>query len=516
LGLPINHQDYEAILQSEDRLYGIEELILEPEEHCEDADEIFDFGKLRENPPAAMAATAAFAGAAASTFSENFDSVFQLSKEVLNLGLQIFVEGLKAGNDHIFTRGLGKLFGALTATLKKIEVLALNAAPAADSVFVDARTAFDLKIKGGILKGLLLRCDGEGSLTLKNLGLTLIKTPGGLPSGLRIIITKLELAEITLPKLKGLLGWLVKLVLPPALRLGLWIASRLVQKADIPVYQLTDAFSALGLSFADDSPSLHTVADSLVLASEFKPDERSASPPAPESILPANTNIGVAAHERLLEQAVAIAIAKGWLPQTMSAGGFKLTLNALNIYLQPGVLGIQGQLKAKKKKCLCKLKAKVKFKFEISPQVQTVATPEIAEVPAVVFAFKFDVKAKVSVSGFLGVMLSMVFGVQTILLALLLAYILINTLFFLATIVANEVLGKSAPPPLDRVHLSIPLVLPAGLLSLSFRLKIDGEGHLSLLPFTKFSLFGQTVNIAYTDMSLIITEQKMQLAARLF
>ncbi|MFC1864425.1 hypothetical protein ACFLYG_01175 [Chloroflexota bacterium] len=350
-----------AIAQNDMTIYPIKEVILQDEKYCEEADDKFDFDLLKDIPDEP------FEPGPDPGLGSNFDTVLEVQRQVFDVGLRFFVNELRATNQDTHTLNLPLGLGSITGIIDSVEVPAIRSSATPGQVLADLRGDFSV-VTNGIFR--LLTGGGTVSLEFQNIGVDLTQTPSGVPTGIKAILTALRLGRLHL-NLKGILGWLLSRTVPPVLRFGIWLALRFIQSVDVPVWPLVDAFSKLGLIYANGSPFLTAISDSVLLATDFKPHDNAGIAAGLQHIIPPATSIGVAVNERLLNQLVTIAIAKGYIPRTTRVGGVRLNLSYLKVHLQPGDLCIEGQLKGKRRGCLCGVKARITFDIKISPRIET-------------------------------------------------------------------------------------------------------------------------------------------------
>ena len=348
------------ISQGDKEIYPVREVFLLGQNECNEAEGCFNFSALNEFPEGveAVATPGARLGA-------EYDTVLQVEREVFNLGLRLFVNDMRATNQDSYTQRLP--LGSVTVSIDAVEIPAIRPSSPPGQVFGDASGSFNIAATG--LWGFLIGRMGNVSLQFNDIGIALTQTPGGVPTGIKLILTALSLGALDL-NLGGVLGWLLRLIAAPILRFGIWVALRFIRSVDVPIWPLVDAFTRLGLTYGDGSPFLTAITDSALLATDFKPHDNSGIPSSLQSILSPGSNIGVAANERLINQLVTIGIAKGYLPQRTRMGRVRLTLNYLGVSLSPGMIGITGQLTAKRRGCLCGVKARIRFQIEMSPRIE--------------------------------------------------------------------------------------------------------------------------------------------------
>lgn len=361
IGGVVKPDEFLDIAQGDKTIYPVEEVTLLGEDDCNEADDCFDFEVLNEYPEENVANAVSNVA-----LGSNYDTTLQVEREVFNLGMRLFVNELRLTNQDRYTQRLP--FGSVTAFIESVEVPVIRPSSPPGQVFADVRGNFGYRATG--LWAFLMGSRGRASLRFDNIGVALTQTPGGIPTGIKIILTALSLGVLNL-NIGGIIGWLLRLVVPPILRFGIWIALRFLRTVDVPIWPLVDAFVKLGLSYGGGSPLLTALADSVVLATDFKPHDNSGVPASLGSIIPSSANIGVAVNERLLNQLVAIGISKGYLPKGARLGSIKLSLNYIGVYLLPGILGINGALTAKRDGCLCGVKARIRFNAEIMPRIET-------------------------------------------------------------------------------------------------------------------------------------------------
>ena len=161
-----------------------------------------------------------------------------------------------ATNQDSYTQRL--LLGSVTVSIDAVEIPAIRPSSPPGQVFGDASGSFNIAATG--LWGFLIGRRGNVSLQFNDIGIALPQTPGGVPTGIKLILTALSLGALNL-NLGGVLGWLLGLIAAPILRFGIWVALRFIRSVDVPIWPLVDAFTRLGLTYGDGSPFLTAITD---------------------------------------------------------------------------------------------------------------------------------------------------------------------------------------------------------------------------------------------------------------
>ena len=226
------------ISQGDKDIYPVREVILVGEDECNEADDCFNFSALNEFPEGVEAGATPGARLGA-----EYDTVLQVEREVFNLGLRLFVNDMRATNQDSYTQRLP--LGSVTVSIDAVEIPAIRPSSPPGQVFGDASGSFNIAATG--LWGFLIGRRGNVSLQFNDIGIALPQTPGGVPTGIKLILTALSLGALNL-NLGGVLGWLLGLIAASILRFGIWVALRFIRSVDVPIWPLVDAFTRLGLA----------------------------------------------------------------------------------------------------------------------------------------------------------------------------------------------------------------------------------------------------------------------------
>jgi hypothetical protein len=440
------------------------------------------------------------------SWAAGFSVATEILEEVLNLVLDRFLALLRARNQNVFTTALGTA-GSLTAELQLLRIRDLrDPAPVGGGVLADLATETQLQLT---VFGTTTTTTMD--LALDDVDVDLSTTAAKLPRG--VILRVSPTFNVTLSfQGAGLLTAFLNLV-APFIRLGLWLAFRLVQRVEVPLWELVDVFSALGLRFAPGSPLLTaagaTPTSSLLLASDFNLTAPTTGVPAQlQRFVPAGTNIAAVVNERMVAAAVDVAFAKGWIPTTFRVQGFKISINNFEVAFEQDTIVARGQIRGKRGGCWTRVKFVIRFRAAVRPRV--VDTPTAT---SLVFQYDADVNVHVSTSGMLVVLGVILFAPVFLSLTILLSF-LVNIVLdqFLPFTTSFSVSGLSLTVQATSVHFSgfVPL-------SMTFPLQLTGSGSYDLTRFRQFQLpnGAGTVSVGYTNDSLSVQPHEMRAAVRL-
>ena len=445
-------------------------------------------------------------------WAADYDAAFEVTEPAFNLVLDRILATLPGKRVQY---GLG-IFGSVTAELTDIEVLDIRPDPVAPpGVITDLRVEvdFDLRLFG------FIRARTPMVFMLQGVELDLSRTPGGLPRGLVLAVTPQLAVSMTFPQARGLIGAFLNSVIGRLVSLGVWLAFRLIQRVEIPIWPLVDVFAVLGLQMTQVSPWLTAQSaappSSALLGTDFVLQNAAVGDPNRFGhFLPANTNIGAVLHEVLLSAAVNIARAKGWAPSRVRAGGWRIYITSLAVDFQPGKIRVFGSIRAKRGRCWCKVKVTITYDVAVEPKVQLVppTPPATAPRPELDVVFDANINVHVSTSGMLA-LLGTIIAAPLFLALTIAASFLINIALqqFLPFTMTFANTGTHLQISVNSVHFSG--VVP---FSMSIPLALTGRGQADLAPWTQFSLGPSSVlNVGYLPTSLEINDEELRLAVEL-
>lgn len=440
----------------------------------------------------------------------NFDTAFEFTQTAINNPvLERFLAALPNRQIQI---SLGFL-GSISAELIDLDVTDIDKDPTGSGAITDvqATVRFQLRLFG------FIRTTTDMVLTIEDVEVDLSRTAAGLPRGIVLRVTPTMTVSITFPNARFPFRFILNRIVGPLVSLGIWLAFRLIQRVEVPLWPLVDVFAALGLRYLQTSPLLTAQKvvppTSVLLASDFNlsnvinGDANQLGHFLPVSASPGvDFNIGAVIHEGVLSAAVNIAFSKGWAPTRFRISGWKIYLNAITIDLDPDVLIVRGSLKAKRGRCFCRVKVRITFEVRIEPRI--VGTPAA---PEVFIKFQADLTAKISTSGMLAVLGSIIAAPLFLTFTILVSF-MVNIVLqrFLPFTLGIQIQGLTLNIAVQSVNFSgfIPL-------SMTLPLKLDGDGRFSLAPFQQFQLGGANFDVEYAPESLTIQDEELRLAAQL-
>lgn len=435
----------------------------------------------------------------------------ELSRDLINLVLDKFLQFLRSQNKHLYQTRLG-FFGPFEAELTSVTVPDLEDPPP-----VGGGVHTDLKVEGDFRFRLfgLFRLSGGILFQLENVSIDFAATTSGLPKALVISSTPSLKVSASFPGASWIIRWLLNGIVGPLIALGARLALNLVKKLEISVWDIVDIFAALGLRFAPGSPLLtaqkQQVPHSLLVASNFNLTGGAAGNPNQlASFLPASTNIGSVLHERIAAAGVELAFSKGWVPSRFRVGKWKIYINKIKIRFEQDKIVASGKLKAKRGKCWCRVKARITYRVALEPKIEI--TP--AGTPQAVFNYDADVNTQISTSGMLvvigAILLAPLFMSLTIVMSTLINIVLSQ---FLPFTTKFKIQGGSLTVTVKSVNFSgfIPF-------QLSFPLQLAGKGNYDLSPFQQFTLPPPSnipVNVQFTNESIAVQDKELRAAVGL-
>ncbi len=431
----------------------------------------------------------------------------EISKTALNLVLERYLNQFRAQNQHLVAKSFGWL-GSVNVELQRVGILELEDPPPIGTVLADAEAGFRID-----LRLLFFKTRVDAQLRILDVGVDVSRTPAGLPRGVVVAITPSLGVAIDIAGGGFLLGWFLRRVAGPLIEIGIWLAFRVLRRVELPVWELADIFGGLGLRFAAGSPLLtaqkNVLPSSLLLASDFNlANATLGSPGQVAHFLPPSTNAGVVVHQRSVAAAVRVAIGKGWLPTKFRVKKWKIYINAIAVRFESGTIVATGRLTAKRGGCWCRVKAKIKFRAAIVPELVDTNTAQ----PAVSFRYDADVNAKISTSGMLVVLGTIMFGPVFMALTLAASF-LINLLLdqFLPFTTSFASAGNSMTVTAKSAN-----VAGFAPFSMRFALELSGKGRYDLSRFTQFPLpAGPSISLGFTNQSLSLQPKELRLAANL-
>jgi len=446
-----------------------------------------------------------------SRWSAGYSVVAEIARSLINDILASYIGKLRS--QLTFSRSLGRI-GGLAATLDKLELLDFeDPAPVGGGVHTDVRFEVTLNYR------LLFVIHGKPTLvvTFEEIAVDLPTTNAGLPRGVAVKIERGFKTRVTFRNARGIAGWLLNTIIAPVLSLGIWLAFTVLRKVEIPIWPLVDVFHKIGLSFAPGSPLLTALRlssdNSLVLASDFTfGGAPQGVPTRIASFLPVDANVAAVVHERAVAAAVDLAFAKGWVPSRFKVKKWKIYINSFAIAFTKGTIEASGTLKAKRKKCWCRVKARIRFRAAIRPRIIDEATAH----PKVAFTYDADVNTKISCSGMLVVLGSIMFAPTFMSLTV--------GASFLINILLNQFMPFRTEFKRDGLILNV-YVRSVGFsgfipLMMRFPLTLTGDGTYDLGPFLRFDLeelwgVKPYVDVGYKSDTISIAEDELRLGVRL-
>lgn len=437
------------------------------------------------------------------SWAAGFTLALEINQPVINLVLDKFLQSLQA--QLSYQAKLGRI-GSFEATVKDLEILDLEDPAPLGGVVTDLQAQADFKMK---LFGIQI-VNTTMTFTINNVELDLSRTAAGLPKGVVIKVTPTLSVKISFTGGNFLVNWFLNGIIAPLVSFGIWIAFKLIRKVEILVWELTDIFGILGLSFAPNSPLLTAQKivqpSSMLLASDFN-----LTAPAMgvgqqlKHFNPPNTSIGAVVNDKVISAAVQIAFSKGWVPSQFRVSGWKIYLNSIHVEFEQDKIVAKGSLKAKRGKCWCRVKAKISFRAAVSPKI----TGAPAQ-PKLDFNYDANINTRISTSGMLVVLGVILFAPVFMALTI--------SMSFLINIVLNQFLPFTTSWQKSGLQLSVTAksVNYAGFapLSMQFPLQLGGSGSYDLSNFMQFTLPGNgpQIQVEYTNESISVQPNELRLA----
>ncbi len=428
----------------------------------------------------------------------------EVTQPALNLALDKYLEVLRAQNLLKYRAGLG-FFGSFTAEVDSLKIIDLRNV-SSGGVQADVEAEIPL----GLMLFNLIPASTTLIFSINNVDVNLSKTPAGLPRGVVVNVTP-ALAVIINFK-GGVLSALLNIIAAPLISFGVWLAFRIIRRVEIPIWELTDVFAALGIRYAQGSPLLTAQKiippPSLLLASDFNLTNTLLGNPAQLGhFIPSNTNIGAVVNERVVAAAVQIAFTKGWVPQRFNVKKFRISINSFGVSFEQDTVVAIGSLKGKRTVFwFFRVKLSIKFRVAVKPRVDT--TPQDTKI---VFQWDAIVKTHISTSGIL----------------VILGVIMFAPLFLALTIamssLINIVLQQFLPFKTTWSQSGLLLTVQANAsfsgfipISMDFPLQLSGTGTYPLTRFQQFQLpGGAVVNVGYTSESISVQDKELRVAIEL-
>ena len=428
----------------------------------------------------------------------------ELTEPALALVLRRIVDALRNAGQATFSTRLGR-FGRFDAELIEVRIDDLQDPPPLGAVESDLLVDVDVQLR---LFGLKL-IDNTLRLTVDNVEIDLTRTPAGLPKGIVVRVKSNLRIQLILAQPGFFARFIFNALIGPLISAGLWLAFRMIRQVELPVWELVDAFNALGITYAGGSPLLTAqrtaVPESLLLASDFTfTNPIQGNPSQLSSFVPARTNAGIVINDRTLNSAVNIVIARGMVPSRFRVDGLKIYLNGIDVMFLPDTVRVTGGLKAKRKGCWCRVKVKLSFELDVEPRVVDTQTTQ----PRMVFDYAANASAHVSTGGMVMIMGFIMFAPLFLALTLSLAHL------------ADLALAKSLPFSTtfqrgNRLSVTASSVSSSGLLPfvMDFDLDLFGSGEISLANLQQTTLPGNVqFAIQYTDDSLTVQDDELRFA----
>jgi len=405
-------------------------------------------------------------------------------------------------------------------------------------------------------------------------------TPQGIPIQLVLGLKHVHLRPIALSKVQpAVITPVLQFILNAVsalLSAGLSVATTLVDRIPVPVKPLVDAFAVLGLQFrssgpaALDSPFITAVGSApdevLVVAADF---ERVNPPPAgdPNQLAPmvtAGQDVAATLDQAVINQGVDLAMGHGFIPSVFPGGGFKFHVKWVEVALlgpaaaaahagrngfpatrfaHPttgaplGAIQVGAELRAKRGSCWCKVKVKIIVDAMVWPYL-TVPSPPVPAPPQpgqpvaaqrdVHLRMFFDAAATVNVSGYLIVLIDLLFGPILVPLLLLLSQVANLTLRQLLPYTRTITTGAGTSLTLTASSATVAAYL-TWKLDFNVAAVVDGQGDMVLDPFTHFALVDAAtlaglpvpvqdkvdLKVDYADDSIVIEDGVIRLGANL-
>lgn len=443
-------------------------------------------------------------------WAADYAIAMELSRDLINLVLDKFLQFLQAQGKHLYAVRLG-FVGPFEAELLHIRIPDLeDPPPVGGGVLTDLGVEGEFRLK---LFG-LFNLKGGILFSLEDVSIDFAATAAGLPRALVLASTPTLGVKITFPKASWAIRWLLNGIIGPLIALGARLALNLVKKLEISLWEIVDIFAALGLRFAPGSPLLtaqkQQTPHSLLLASSFNMTGAPAGRPNHlAAFLPPNTNIGGVVNERVVAAGVQLAFSKGWVPSRYRVNGWNIYINRIQVHFEQDKIIATGSLKAKRGKCWCRVKVRISYRVAVEPRVEI--TP--AGTPRAVFRYDARVNVQISTSGMLvviaGILAAPVFMGLTIAIS---ALINIGLNQFLPYSTSFNIKGVDIEVTLHSVNF-------AGFIPfhMSFPLRLSGQGRYDLSAFQQFQLppGNVPVNVQFTDQSISVQPEELRAAVAL-
>ena len=433
-----------------------------------------------------------------------FSVAFEINRPVINLVLDKFLQSFKS---HLkFQAKLGKI-GALNAEVTDVEILDLTDPAPLGGVVTDlmASAHFQMKIFG------IKLADTGLELKVLDVEVDLTRTASGLPKGIALGILSSTGLKLSFPNARFIIGWILNKIISPVITFGIWLVLSLLRgrKIEIPVWELVDSFSALGLRYAKDSPLLTAQSTapptSILLGTDFT--LTGSNPGIPQDLghfLPANTSLGVVVNDKVVTAAVQTAFAKGWVPTRFNVKGWKIYINSIAVNFEQDKIRVKGRITAKRGKCWCRVKVRVHYNAAVEPEIRNPQNnPELA--------FRYDavVNANLSSSGMLVVLGIIMF--TPLLMALTMALSAVINLMLDKFLPFKTTISQNGP---EMEITAASFHIGYQPLKMNFSLKLSGRGKFDLANFTTFNLpmNGPAMNVVLTTESIALQQDELRLA----
>ncbi len=438
-------------------------------------------------------------------WAADFAVALEVTEQAIDLVLRRVIDTLRAAGQLNISRRLGRI-GQFDAELQHIRIDDLKDPPPIGAVVGDLLVDIDVRLQ--LFR--FIRLSNTLRLVIDDVEVDLTRTAAGLPKGVVIRITPSLRINIRLTQPGFFARFIFNAFVGPLVSVGVWLAFRIIREVNIPIWELVDAFNALGITYAQGSPLLTaqraTAPESLLLASDFSftnPIQGNANQLA--SFIPAQTNTGIVIHERTLNSAVNIVFARGMVPSRFSVDGLKIYINGINVAFEQDKIKVTGGLKAKRKRCWCRVKVKLSFDLEVEPRIVDTQT----NAPKMAFNYAASASAHVSTGGMVMIMGFIMFAPLFLALTLSLSH--------LANLALAQFLPFSTQFQRGNARLSVTAasVASSGLIpfAMDFDLDLLGTGEFSLANLQQTNLPGNLqFNIAYTPESLSIQKEELRLA----
>ena len=433
-----------------------------------------------------------------------FSVAFEINRPVINLVLDKFLQSFKSNLK--FQASLGKI-GNLNAEVMDVEILDLTDPASLGGVVTDlmASAHFRLKIFG------IKLADTDLLLKVLDVEVDLTRTASGLPKGISLGILSTTGLKLSFPNAKFIIGWILNKIISPVIIFGIWLVLSLLRgkKVEIPIWELVDSFSALGLRYAQNSPLLTAQntapPTSILLGTDFTlTGSNQGVPQDLGHFIPANTSLGVVINDKVVTAGVQTAFAKGWVPTRFKVKGWKIYINSIAVNFEKDKIRVKGRITAKRGKCWCRVKVRVHYNAAVEPEIRNPQNkPELA------FDYDAVINANLSSSGML------------VVLGIIMFTPLIMALTMSLSAIINLMLDKFLPfktsitpngPVVEITAASFHVGYQP--LKMNFPLKLSGSGNFSLTNFSTFDLpmNGPAMNVVLTTDSISLQQDELRLA----